>query len=191
MKHFYASEFLNDSDNLISVSNPRNKANRWHNCVAADITNNHRQHSRLIFHICCWLREHTALHFICVFPSWTLLIWESFVSVLMEVRVCMWLCVLVGEKQRSTIHWAGGVNYGGAHWSYHVLSQRLQCKPCRCFCEAAWEQPLPGVSSGTHCGLVKLFTSKHLQSIFAVWYQFTSTNAAVRSPLYSISVISQ
>lgn len=52
MAHYCVFESLNDSDDLISVSTHGNKANRRHNCVAVEITNNHSRHSRLIFRKC-------------------------------------------------------------------------------------------------------------------------------------------
>lgn len=67
--------------------------------MAVDITNDHRCHTRLVFYRCCWLTEHIALPFICVY---TLLIWESFVSIVMEVSV--WVCVCAAERTAEEYH---------------------------------------------------------------------------------------
>ncbi len=110
-----------------------------------------------------------------------------------KIAIQMCVCVRAAERKAEEYHI---LSIGSQSWRcmqcYHVLSLRLQGKPCcqrcRCFCGAAWEQPPPGVSQwGVGWKLTvdwsRRTTADICRAFFAVWNQFINTTCVACCPI--------
>ena len=127
------------------------------------------------FQKCCCLREHIALLFICVFPCWTLLIWESFASVVMEVRVCVSVCACSWDTGRGGPY-IDMLGIGSQLWRWGLIASYHSG------CNVNLAARAAGVSAEQHGNslpqdfpsgevlrgqLVKGYTRRHSQGIFS------------------------